>query len=175
MHPHDHHCASCCALSSAVAENMDEISFNRSLCAAASLGNISRATDLIDRHPESVHSDGRVSGRSGYTPLHFAAREGHLEVVQLLIERGAHIDAQTTAGGATPLHRAAFMGRTDVVKALLNGGADPTIRDADGQTALHKANAQSRASVASVLLQACPELLDIVDAKGRKAADLWPS
>ena len=31
-----------------------------------------------------------VTGNSGYTPLHYACREGHLECVRLLLDKGAH-------------------------------------------------------------------------------------
>ncbi len=77
------------------------------------------------------------------------------------------MDRRTAAGGATSLHRAAFMGHVDVLHALcvaavvrrcsinaltsrrrvlcrLAHGADASLQDADGDTALHKAAAQAR-------------------------------
>lgn len=114
------------------------------------------------------------AGGSGYTPLIYAAREGHQDIVQLLLELGADPDAATQAGRATALHRAAFMGHQAIVQLLLAGGATPGMRDADGQTALHKAVQQGHTAVAAALLAACPELAGVRDNRGRLAADLEP-
>lgn len=46
---------------------------------------------------------------SGYTALHYAARNGHVDICSILIENGASINAQTH-GNATPLHKAAAAG-----------------------------------------------------------------
>lgn len=76
------------------------------------------------------------TGTSGYTPLIYAAREGHADVVELLLQLGADANAATKSGGACALHRAAYMGHLQVVSLLLAAGAEPMQQDADGQTAL---------------------------------------
>ena len=53
----------------------------------------------------------------GYTALHYAARNGHLGIVDLLLEAGADVNA--AACSFTPLLRAAFMGHADVVARLI--------------------------------------------------------
>jgi ankyrin repeat protein len=63
-------------------------------------------------------------------------------VVDLLIGRGANVNARAE-GGATPLHHAA-RGRLAVVTALLRAGADPRARTANGRTPLHAAAAETR-------------------------------
>lgn len=48
---------------------------------------------------------------SGYTALHYAARKGHLDVCNALIDAGADVNACTRSGNVTPLIRAAMMGK----------------------------------------------------------------
>ena len=58
------------------------------------------------------------------------------EVVRLLIERGANVNIQDSTYGRTPLMWAARNMYGDLVKLLLGKGADRSIKDRDGQTAL---------------------------------------
>lgn len=58
-------------------------------------------------------------GFLGYTALHYASRNGHLEICKYLIENGANIDARTRSGQATALHRACAAGRP--TNSILNG------------------------------------------------------
>ncbi len=48
---------------------------------------------------------------------------GHKEVVELLIDKGADVNAKGKYGG-TPLHSAAFFGQTEIVELLIAKGAD---------------------------------------------------
>jgi ankyrin repeat protein len=73
--------------------------------------------------------------KPGWTALHYAATGGSLEVVQLLLDRYAYIDAESP-NGSTPLMMAALYGTSETVKLLLQAGADPTIRNALGLSAL---------------------------------------
>jgi len=50
----------------------------------------------------------------GFSPLHWSSKEGHTKIVDLLILRGARINA-TNRGDDTPLHLAAAHGHWDVV------------------------------------------------------------
>jgi ankyrin repeat protein len=68
-------------------QSLEELDFLRSACAAAQRGQLSKLEGLLSRKPDCVHWDG-VTGNSGYTPLHYAAREGHLACVKLLLHRG---------------------------------------------------------------------------------------
>lgn len=47
---------------------------------------------------------------TGYTALHYAARNGHLIACEKLLSGGANVNACTRSGGVTPLIRAALMG-----------------------------------------------------------------
>jgi hypothetical protein len=132
---------------------LEEVEFMRSACAAAQRGDIDKLRDMLDRRPDIVRDDG-ISGDSGYTPLHYAAREGHDACVSLLLGRGANVNSATRAGGATPLHRAAFTGQERCVAMLLDADADPLVVDADGESALHKASARGHPGVVRALLAA---------------------
>ena len=55
--------------------------------------------------------------------LHQAASEGHLEVVRLLVENGANVNARDE-NGRTPLFRAADEGHLDIVRLLVENGAE---------------------------------------------------
>ena len=73
--------------------------------------------------------------QSGNTLLATAALMGHTEIVTLLLEHGADVNARSRDDG-TALHAAAFLGRTETVKLLLKKGADTTLRNNMGGTAI---------------------------------------
>ena len=52
------------------------------------------------------------------------ARNGHTEIVQLLLGGGADVDKARTDDGSTPLYKAAGKGHTEIVQLLLGCGAD---------------------------------------------------
>ena len=75
-------------------------------------------------------SKGAEVNRVGWTPLHYAASTGNVELIKQLLEKAAYIDAQSPSK-TTPLMMAARERKYDVVKLLLDEGADPTtINDA---------------------------------------------
>ena len=67
----------------------------------------------------------------GATSLYMAAQNGHLPVVQYLLEYGADVN-KTTNDGVTPLHIAAINGHAEVLTCLFNWGASLTARDDEG-------------------------------------------
>ncbi|KAG5896169.1 hypothetical protein JTB14_016944 [Gonioctena quinquepunctata] len=75
-------------------------------------------------------------GRERMTPLHYAAEDGDLECVKILINAGAVISSRNHKR-QTPLHLAALAQCTETIAFLLRKGADVDAADADGRTPLH--------------------------------------
>ena len=79
----------------------------------------------------------------GNTPLHFAAKNGHSEIVQQFMDwtnQNKSIDVNAkNQSGFTPLHYASENGHFDVVQCLLNYAMDKNPRNAWGNTPLHYA------------------------------------
>jgi hemoglobin len=76
-----------------------------------------------------------ASGPTRGTPLHQAARRGHVSVAQALLEHGATVDARD-AKEQTPLRRAVNCRQLPIVRLLVRHGADPHAADRRGVTPL---------------------------------------
>ncbi len=108
----------------------------------------------VQRNGEVLVLDGEVQGISpistnpdpgqpalvgkwgGLTPLLHAARAGHREAVQALLDGGADVD-QVSGDGTSPLLIAMLNGRFDLGLRLLERGADPNVASESGATPLY--------------------------------------
>lgn len=117
--------------------------------------NLAIAIFLLD-HGGQIHT--RSSG--GRTPLHLASRTATSTTVELLLERGHADPNATTAKGRTALHYAASKAvdgddeRREVLRVLRDWGADPTVKDRDGETARDVAQARGFWDAAATLRRA---------------------
>ncbi|GBM77471.1 Ankyrin-3 [Araneus ventricosus] len=96
---------------------------------ASEVGHESLVTTLLEK------IDVNFKSSSHFVPLHYAARGGHADVAQFLINKGAEINARNLHGN-TPLHIAAEKGHDAVVAILLQYGADINAANLNGLTAL---------------------------------------
>ena len=76
-----------------------------------------------------IAKDAEVN-KKGWAPLHYAATNGHDDIVKVLLDHSAYIDAGSP-NGTTPLMMAARGGHVSTVKLLLDNGADLTREEPD--------------------------------------------
>nr|WP_116116927.1 ankyrin repeat domain-containing protein [Paraburkholderia sp. BL6669N2] len=81
-----------------------------------------------------IAKDAEVN-KKGWAPLHYAAANGHDDIVKVLLDHSAYVDAGSP-NGTTPLMMAARGGHVSTVKLLLDNGADLTVKNQIGLTAL---------------------------------------
>jgi len=95
------------------------------------------------------------------TPLLEAAKNGHTDIVRLLLDKGAKPNISDKYGDS-PLMAAALKGHKEVVKLLIEKGADPNMIDCDEYAALHYAVSMGHNDVIQMLLDngADPNMTD---------------
>lgn len=115
------------------------------LMIAAIKGRLASAKRLIQR--------GAEVNKTGWTPLHYAASRAEpdsVDMARLLLEHHAYIDAESP-NRSTPLMLAAMYGHADVVRLLLEEGADPSLRNEQGLTAVDFARRADRDDLANLI------------------------
>lgn len=113
---------------------------------AAFFGHRELAAALLDRGASpAVFSRNAMANQ----PLHSAVAGRRLELVKLLLKRGA--DVNGSAQGLTPLHLAAHAGHEPLTGMLLAFGADTRLKDAAGHTPLQMAAEHGHGVVAELL------------------------
>ena len=78
-----------------------------------------------------------VGSKGGLTPLLFAAREGNMETVKVLLAAGAPIGQSSEGDHTSPMLMAAINGHFDIAKLLLERGASPNQMSDAGATPLY--------------------------------------
>lgn len=127
-----------------------KISFENAnlLCNAAYNGKVDSVKWLLDKG-ENANFNFADTGENAlhYTLSKTSEMDERAEIVKVLIAAGTDVNKKTLAGkptlcfmrdaylkGESPLHRAAAYGNVAIVKMLLDAGAEPSMKDANGDT-----------------------------------------
>ncbi len=102
-------------------------------------------------------ADLQAAHRDGFTPLHLAAQNGHLEAVTTLVSFGADVHASVSEGYVS-LFLAAIEGHAEVVRKLVASGADLQATTSDGTTPLMAAAQMGHVELVREMLDAGADL-----------------
>lgn len=95
---------------------------DQELFEAARNGNAAAIAAALDLDPSQLYVRDQPYA---WTLLHYAAQRGHLEIVNLLLDRGLDVNTLESGDHTTALHWAAAAGHVEVVRRLLDAGVDP--------------------------------------------------
>lgn len=122
-----------------------------SLHRAIKTGDSERVRAMLDRDSSLIRS----RDYDGWTPLHTASFFGQKDIVTLLIERGAEVNAKDTSG-ESPLHLLSGADGGDAPEEtaaiLISKGAEIDSKNLFGWTPLHNAVMEDQKELASLLI-----------------------
>lgn len=109
---------------------------------------------LVNRCQQLLNEGFDVNQRDteNITLLHWAAINCRKDIVKLFVDYGAIVDAVGGELNSTPLHWATRQGHLSIVVLLMKNGADPTLRDGEGCSAIHLASQFGYTSIVAYFL-----------------------
>jgi ankyrin repeat protein len=122
---------------------------HKQIIKAAKAGDLATVRTLLENDASLVNA----RDSDGSTPLHCAAWKGHADVVTLLLDNGADVNAKNTNDhwGDTPLHAAAHGNQRAAAEVLLARGADIHALNMFGRKPLDETEAHRATAVANLL------------------------
>ena len=116
---------------------------------ASATGQTKRVAELIT-HDKSLAN---AFAGDGFMPLGLAVFFGHSETVEVLLKRGANVNAPTReAMKVTPLASAAAARQIEIARKLIENGANVNAKAHNDLTPLHEAAARGNLELAKLLL-----------------------
>ena len=126
----------------------------------AALGTAAQLDALLRKDPASL----KYRSAFGWTLLHVAAFAGNTATTELLLKKGAAIEARAESRFRnTPLQTALLTGELATAKLLLDHGADALVRQHKGATPMHEAAFLGRQDLVQLLLDHGAELNSVSD------------
>ncbi|XP_023235653.1 caskin-2-like [Centruroides sculpturatus] len=122
-----------------------------------------RCRFLLEEHCQDMEDNNRT------TCLHLAARNGHVDVIRLLVKYGVDINRCTLRG--TALHEAAMHGKLDVVRLLIECGIDVNKPNSYDQTALDIVRSFTSCQAEKEMKQLLKEIISAVEARAIRDFD----
>ena len=107
---------------------------------------------------KDIYIDVTTTTADRSTGLLLAAQHGKLEIVKILLEKKADINATDSNEGETPLMRACLNKHIDIIELLLNHNANINIKDNNGWNALMIACAKGHEKIAQTLINSHAEV-----------------
>eukprot|EP01125_Pyxidicula_operculata_P022385 TRINITY_DN910_c2_g1_i3.p1 TRINITY_DN910_c2_g1~~TRINITY_DN910_c2_g1_i3.p1 ORF type:complete len:2962 (-),score=808.64 TRINITY_DN910_c2_g1_i3:90-8975(-) len=107
--------------------------------------------DILDTNKKNKNVPDFISGQ-GWSALHYAAAEGHTDVIRVLIDHDATVDKPARTTKLTPLHIASQQGHLESVKVLVKNKANLEKQDNQKRTPLILATINGHLNVASYLV-----------------------
>jgi ankyrin repeat protein len=129
---------------------------------AVQKGDLETIRTLLAANPGLINAQTVLVGEwwLNGTPLHWGACAGRKDVVELLLDHHADVNARAQITQATPLHCAAGFGRTEVAELLLARGSAVEVQDKDQNTPLHMAAGNHDKALIELLLADQPRIFE---------------
>jgi len=126
----------------------------------AALGTAPQLDALLRKDPKNL----QYRSAFGWTLLHVAAFAGNTATTELLLQKGAPLEARAESRFRnTPLQAALLAGELATAKLLLDRGADALVRQSKGATPMHEAAFLGRQDLVQLLLDHGAELNSVSD------------
>ena len=119
------------------------------MMAAITQGRIEDVKSLLNDKSVDINE----KNSTGWTALQYASHKDHCDVVELLLDNGADIEARISDCYVTPLIRACYNGHMSIVELLLDRGADIHAVSKNSIHSLYHACNKGHDSVVKLLLK----------------------
>lgn len=137
------------------------------LLVAILANDISQVKFILDKNSKLYEQSNYLLSR--------AIRKKNIDIIKLLIQRGADINYKDESG-VYPIHLAILWQELEIVKLLINHGADINVQDDKGLTPLHfailRCQFRGKEEIVNYIISKLPDFT-IKDASGRTAFDWY--